>query len=81
MEFLTVDEVAKRTRFCRAYWYRLIAERRIPTVKLGRAIRIRAEDLDKFTRAAVRPSAPRALNPRARKGPRSPSTGDGEARA
>lgn len=56
MSLLTVDEAAVRlstgTRFIR----RLIAERRIPYVKLGAHVRIDEEDLDAFVAAGrVRP--------------------------
>jgi len=51
MALLTVDQASERlgtsTRFVR----RLVAERRIPFVKLGRHVRIDTADLDAFVAA------------------------------
>jgi excisionase family DNA binding protein len=51
MDLLTIAEVAERlgttTRFIR----RLVAERRIPYVKLGKFVRISLGDLDEFIAA------------------------------
>ena len=71
---LTVDEAAERlgttTRFVR----RLVAERRIAYVKVGRHVRLDPADVEAFIaarRVAVRPSSVAAL-PRRRSG-RAPS--------
>jgi excisionase family DNA binding protein len=45
---LTVDEAAERLGTSARFIRRLIAERRIAYVKLGRHVRIAAEDLEAF---------------------------------
>jgi excisionase family DNA binding protein len=48
---LTVDQAAERLGTSVRFVRRLIAERRIAYVKLGRHVRIAAADLDAFIRA------------------------------
>jgi excisionase family DNA binding protein len=45
---LTVDQAAERLGTSARFVRRLIAERRIANVKLGRHVRIAAEDLEAF---------------------------------
>jgi excisionase family DNA binding protein len=45
---LTVDQAAERLGTSARFVHRLIAERRIAYVKLGRHVRIAAEDLEAF---------------------------------
>lgn len=51
-----VTTAADRTGLTPRYIRRLIAERRIPTVKLGRLVRIRPDDLRAYIDANVRPA-------------------------
>lgn len=62
MTLLTVDQAAERLATQPRFIRRLIAERRIPYVKLGHHVRIDTADLDSFVEAGrVRPqAAPRA---------------------
>ncbi len=46
-------EVAQLLNVSKAFAYRLMAEHKIPTVKLGRAIRVRPEDLENFVSESV----------------------------
>jgi excisionase family DNA binding protein len=48
---LTVEQAAERLGTSERFVRRLIAERRITYVKLGRHVRIAARDLDAFIRA------------------------------
>jgi excisionase family DNA binding protein len=41
-------EVAGTLNVSKAFAYRMMADGRIPTVKLGRSVRVRPEDLDGF---------------------------------
>jgi excisionase family DNA binding protein len=45
MQLLTVSEVAQRLRLSERQIRRMIADGRIPVVRLGRAVRIREETL------------------------------------
>jgi excisionase family DNA binding protein len=45
---LTGEEIARVLHVSRAYAYQLMRQRRIPTVKIGRSVRVRPEDLDAF---------------------------------
>jgi excisionase family DNA binding protein len=58
MSLLTVDEAAERLRTKPRFIRRLIAERRIPYVKLGAHVRIDDRDIDAFIDAGrVTPSS------------------------
>ena len=46
-------DVAIRLNVSKAFAYRLMATGDIPTVRLGRSVRVRPEDLDKFIEASV----------------------------
>jgi excisionase family DNA binding protein len=55
---LTVDQAAERLATKPRFIRRLIAEKRIPYVKLGSHVRLDTEDLDAFVAAGrVQPSA------------------------
>jgi excisionase family DNA binding protein len=45
---LTMEEAAESLGICRAYLYRLVTEKQIATVKLGRARRIPLTELQAF---------------------------------
>lgn len=45
---LTGEEIAKILHVSRAYGYQLMRQRMIPTVKIGRSVRVRQEDLEQF---------------------------------
>ena len=45
---LTGEEIAKILHVSRAYAYQLMRQRMIPTVKIGRSVRVRQEDLEQF---------------------------------
>jgi len=51
MSLLTVDEAAEKLATKPRFIRRLIAERRIPYVKLGAHVRIEEDDLDAFIQA------------------------------
>lgn len=48
---LTGEEIAKILHVSRAYAYQLMRQRIIPTVKIGRSVRVRPEDLERFIAA------------------------------
>ena len=50
IQLLTGDEVAKILRISRAYAYRLMQRGTIPTVRLGRSVRVSYESLSLFIR-------------------------------
>ncbi|HKE98419.1 MAG TPA: excisionase family DNA-binding protein [Actinomycetes bacterium] len=64
-QLLTVEEVAVRLGTKVRFVRRLVAERRISYVKVGRYVRIRSSDLDAFVAAglvkAYAPRSPQAL--------------------
>ncbi len=47
------QDVAEILNVSKAFAYRLMAERRIPTIRLGRAVRVRLEDLENFMSESV----------------------------
>ena len=59
MTLLTVDEAAERLATKPRFIRRLIAEKRIPYVKLGSHVRLDTTDLDAFVEAGrIRPQIP-----------------------
>jgi excisionase family DNA binding protein len=48
MKLLTTREVAEILRFSPSYMRELVMKRKIPYVKLGRAVRFYEEDIDKL---------------------------------
>jgi excisionase family DNA binding protein len=50
-EVLTIEQAAAHIKMSERYVRRLVAERRIPFYKLGRAVRIKASDLDAYINA------------------------------
>ena len=47
---LTVEEVAGRLRISRNHAYDLVAQKRLPSIRLGRSIRIPSDVLDDWMR-------------------------------
>ncbi len=47
-KLLRGEEVAEILNISKAFAYRLMAEGQIPTIKMGRAVRVRPEELDRF---------------------------------
>lgn len=45
---LTGEEIAKILHVSRAYAYQLMRQKQIPTVKIGRSVRVRPDDLERF---------------------------------
>jgi excisionase family DNA binding protein len=48
---LTGEEIAKILNVSRAYAYQLMRQRMIPTVKIGRSVRVWQDDLEQFISA------------------------------
>jgi len=42
------NDVAERLNVSKAFAYRLMASGQIPTIRMGRSVRVRPEDLEKF---------------------------------
>ena len=61
MTLLTVDQAAQRLGTKPRFIRRLIAEKRIPYVKLGSHVRIDPADLDQFVEAGRVTAQPRQL--------------------
>ena len=51
---MTGEEIAKILHVSRAYAYQLMRQKLIPTVKIGRSVRVRPEDLERFIAANLR---------------------------
>lgn len=57
MQLLTVAEVAARLRVSRPYAYKLIAQGRLPAIRLGeRCVRVPAEELERVLRERLEES-------------------------
>ncbi len=52
-KLLKGNDVATRLNVSKAFAYRLMATGDIPTVRLGRSVRVRPEDLEEFIEASV----------------------------
>jgi excisionase family DNA binding protein len=52
-KLLKGNEVAEILNVSKAFAYRLMSEGRIPTVKLGRSVRVRPEDLQEFISESI----------------------------
>lgn len=50
---LTADDIAHRLRVSQSFAYALMQRGEIPTVRLGRAVRVRPQDLDEFISSSV----------------------------
>jgi excisionase family DNA binding protein len=50
---LTADDVAERLRISRSFAYALMSRGEIPPVRLGRAVRVRPQDLEEFIESSV----------------------------
>ena len=48
---MTGEEIARILHVSRAYAYQLMRQKLIPTVKIGRSVRVRPEDLERFIAA------------------------------
>jgi len=51
INLMTGEEIAKILHVSRAYAYQLMRQKLIPTVKIGRSVRVRPEDLERFIAA------------------------------
>ena len=56
-QLLSVAAVAERTGTTAAFWRKLIQQRRISSVKLGRLRRLRVEDVERFVRDGHQPAS------------------------
>ena len=52
--FLKVPEIARLLQISNALAYRLIAQGQIPSVRFGKTVRVKEEDLQKFISANTR---------------------------
>ena len=49
--FLTADDVARILNVSRSFAYKILSDDTLPVVRLGRAVRIRPQDLETFIEA------------------------------
>jgi excisionase family DNA binding protein len=56
-EWLKVPEVAKVLRIARSRAYELVAEGEIPSVRIGRSVRVSRRELDRWLEEQRQPSA------------------------
>jgi excisionase family DNA binding protein len=56
-EWLKVPEVARIIRVARSRAYELVAEGEIPSVRIGRSVRVSRRELDKWLEEQRHPSA------------------------
>jgi excisionase family DNA binding protein len=56
-EYLKVPEVARIIRVARSRAYELVAEGEIPSIKIGRSVRVSREELDRWLEEQRQPSA------------------------
>ena len=52
-KLLKADEVAEILRVSRSFAYALMQTRQLPTVHLGRSVRVRQEDLEEFIQLSL----------------------------
>lgn len=50
---LTASDLAKRLKISKPFAYRLIQTGSIPSVRIGRCVRVREEDLDAYIRKQI----------------------------
>jgi excisionase family DNA binding protein len=58
INLLTGEEIAKILHVSRAYAYQLMRLKQIPTIKIGRSVRVRPEDLERFIAANLGQNSP-----------------------
>ena len=56
-EFLKVPEVAEVLRIARSRAYELVAEGEIPSIRIGRSVRVSRSELDRWLEEQRQPSA------------------------
>lgn len=56
-EYLKVPEVAEVLRIARSRAYELVADGEIPSVRIGRSVRVNRRELDKWLKEQRPPSA------------------------
>ena len=56
-EYLKVPEVARIIRVARSRAYELVAEGEIPSIRIGRSVRVSRRELDKWLEEQRQPSA------------------------
>lgn len=55
-DYLNIPDAAAETRLSESFWRRVVFQRRLPIVKVGRRVLIRRCDLDTFMNARLIPS-------------------------
>jgi len=53
-EYSTPEEIGKRLKISRVFVYKLIRERKIPSIRIGRAVRIPNDKLQQWLRERER---------------------------
>lgn len=56
MELWTLKETASKTRMSEAYWRKQVLQRRIPVIKIGRAVRLDVDAVRRFLAEGTRPA-------------------------
>lgn len=57
LEYLKVPEVAEILRIARSRAYELVAEGEIPSIRIGRSVRVSRGELDRWLEAQRQPNA------------------------
>jgi excisionase family DNA binding protein len=58
LQLLKSDEVAEILKISRAMAYKLMQRGEIPTIKIGSAVRVRVEDLEKYVEQKAAQNVP-----------------------
>lgn len=61
MQLLTIAQLSEMTGLSRSWWRQAIAHGLLASVKLGGALRVRADELERFIAARERPAVERTL--------------------
>ena len=54
VRLLRIEEIAQRLAISRSMAWKLIALGHLPSLRIGRAVRVRPQDLDEYVAGAVR---------------------------
>ena len=60
-KLLTADDVAEILQVSLSFAYALLSRGELPSVRLGRAVRVRPQDLDEFIESSVQGGQPDIL--------------------